>query len=80
VRGSTPLPLDYWRAIGSVSWDVAASEWLEARGELIYDDGFFLAGGFAQANGATHEKANSVTFGVQFKLKAPGAQFDILNY
>jgi len=80
VRGSTPLPLDYWRAIGSVSWDVAASEWLEARGELIYDDGFFLAGGFAQANGATHETPDSVTFGVQFKLKAPGAQFDILNY
>ncbi|WP_055997629.1 LPS-assembly protein LptD [Devosia sp. Root413D1] len=80
VRGSTPLPLDYWRAIGSVSWDIAASEWLEARGELIYDDGFFLAGGFAQANGATHETPNSVTFGVQFKLKAPGAQFDILNY
>lgn len=80
VRGSTPLPLDYWRAIGSVSWDIAASEWLQARGELIYDDGFFLAGGFAQANGATHETPNSVTFGVQFKLKAPGAQFDILNY
>lgn len=80
VRGSTPLPLDYWRAIGSVSWDIAASEWLEARGELIYDDGFFLAGGFAQANGATHETPDSVTFGVQFKLKAPGAQFDILNY
>jgi LPS-assembly protein len=80
VRGSTPLPLDYWRANGSVSWDIAASEWLEARGELIYDDGFFLAGGFAQANGATHETPNSVTFGVQFKLKAPGAQFDILNY
>ncbi|OEO31330.1 hypothetical protein VW23_016730 [Devosia insulae DS-56] len=80
LRGSTPLPLDYWRAIGSVSWDIAASEWLEARGELIYDDGYFLAGGFAQANGATHETPNSVTFGVQFKLKAPGAQFDILNY
>lgn len=80
VRGSTPLPLDYWRAIGSVSWDVAASEWLEARGELVYDDGFFLAGGFAQANGATHETPDSVTFGVQFKLKAPGAQFDILSY
>jgi LPS-assembly protein len=80
VRGSTPLPLDYWRANGSVSWDIAASEWLEARGELIYDDGFFLAGGFAQANGATHETPNSITFGVQFKLKAPGAQFDILNY
>lgn len=80
VRGSTPLPLDYWRAIGSVSWDIAASEWLEARGELIYDDGFFLAGGFAQANGATHETPNSITFGVQFKLKAPGAQFDILDY
>lgn len=80
VRASTPLPLDYWRANGSVSWDIAASEWLEARGELIYDDGFFLAGGFAQANGATHETPNSVTFGVQFKLKAPGAEFGIIGY
>lgn len=80
VRASTPLPLDYWRANGSFSWDVAASEWLEARGELIYDDGFFLAGGFAQANGATHETPDSITFGVQFKLKAPGAQFDIMGY
>ncbi|WP_236884293.1 LPS-assembly protein LptD [Devosia sp. A16] len=80
VRASTPLPLDYWRANGSLSWDIAASEWLEARGELIYDDGFFLAGGFAQANGATHETPNSVTFGVQFKLKAPGAEFGIIGY
>ncbi|MBN9360102.1 MAG: hypothetical protein BGO83_14945 [Devosia sp. 66-14] len=80
VRASTPLPLDYWRANGSLSWNVAANEWLEARGELIYDDGFFLAGGFAQANAATHETPNSVTFGVQFKLKAPGAEFGIINY
>lgn len=77
VRASAPLPLDYWKANGSVSWDIAASEWLEARGELIYDDGYFLAGGFAQANGPTHEKPDSVTFGVQFKLKAPGAEFGI---
>lgn len=75
VRASAPLPLDYWRANGSVSWDLAASEWLQARGELLYDDGFFLAGGFAQANGPTHETPDSITFGVKFMLKAPNAEF-----
>jgi LPS-assembly protein len=77
VRASAPLPIDYWKANGSLSWDLAASEWLEARGELIYDDGYFLAGGFAQANGATHEKPDSITFGVQFKLKSPGGEVGI---
>jgi len=71
VRASAPLPIDYWNAKTSFSWDIAANEWLEARGEVYYDDGYFLAGGFAQANGATHEKPDSVTFGVKFALKAP---------
>lgn len=75
VRATAPLPVDYWVASGSVSWDIAAGEWLEARGELVYDDGYFLAGGFAQANGPTHEDADSVRFGVKFALKAPGAVF-----
>ena len=75
VRATAPLPADYWIASGSVSWDLAASEWLEARGELVYDDGYFLAGGFAQANGPTHENADSVSFGIKFALKAPGATF-----
>ncbi|MDB5542473.1 MAG: outer membrane protein Imp, required for envelope biosis / Organic solvent tolerance protein [Devosia sp.] len=79
VRASAPLPIDYWKANGSFSWDVAAGEWLQARGELIYDDGYFLAGGFAQANGPTHDKPDSVTFGVQFKLKAPGAEDGVGN-
>lgn len=77
VRASSPLPVDYWRANSSFSWDIAAGEWLEARGELLYDDGYFLAGGFAQANGPTHETPNSVTFGLKFMLKAPGAEFGI---
>lgn len=77
VRASAPLPLDYWRANGSFSWDIASSEWLEARGELLYDDGYFLAGGFAQANGPTHETPDSFTFGVQFRLKGPGTDFGI---
>jgi LPS-assembly protein len=77
VRASAPLPIDYFEANGSVSWDLAASEWLEARGELIYDDGYFLAGGFAQANGSTHESPDSIAFGVKFALKAPGGEFGI---
>lgn len=77
VRASAPLPIDYFKANASVSWDLAASEWLEARGELLYDDGYFLAGGFAQANGPTHATPDSITFGVKFLLKAPGAEFGI---
>lgn len=77
LRASAPLPIDYWNANGSVSWDLATSQWLEARGELYYDDGYFLAGGFAQANGPTHDSPDSVSFGVRFKLKAPGAEFGV---
>ena len=73
VRGSAPLPIDYWRANTSFSWDLAANQWLEARGEVVYDDGYFLAGGFAQANGPTNESnPDSVQFGLKFFLKAPG--------
>jgi len=77
VRASAPLPIDYWKANGSLSWDIAAGEWLEARGELIYDDGYFLAGGFAQANGPTHEDGDSVSFGLKFALKAPNATYGV---
>jgi LPS-assembly protein len=72
VRASAPLPIDYWKTNGSLSWDIAANEWLQARGEVYYDDGYFLAGGYAQANGPTHTSANSVAFGVKFALKGPG--------
>jgi len=70
VRASAPLA-DYWKGIGSLSWDVAANEWLRARGEVVYDDGYFLAGGYAQANGPTHESPDSFGVGVKFALKAP---------
>ena len=45
--------------------------------QLTYDDGYFLAGGFAQANGPTHTTPDSIAFGVKFVLKAPGAEFGI---
>ncbi|MBN9316242.1 MAG: LPS-assembly protein LptD [Devosia sp.] len=77
VRASAPLPIDYWKANGSVSWDIAAGEWLETRGELVYDDGYFLAGGFAQANGPTHEDGESIQFGLKFALKAPNTEYGV---
>ncbi len=77
MRAGAPLPLDYWFAKGSLSWDLAAGQWLEARGELVYDDGYFLAGGFAQANGPTHDDGDSVQFGLRFALKAPNVEYAV---
>lgn len=71
VRAKAPLPIDYWHALGSLSWDVSRGEWLEARGDLVYDDGFFEAGAFAKATGNTHEEPNDFTVGISFKLKGP---------
>ncbi len=74
VRAGAPLPIDYWRVSGSVSWDIAANEWLEATGQLLYDDGYFLVGGFATATGTTHANPDSLAFGATFKLKGPGTE------
>jgi LPS-assembly protein len=74
LRATAPLPADYWTASGSLSWDMAAGEWLEATGELLYDDGYFLAGAYAKATGPTHESPDDVSFGLKFKLKAPDGQ------
>jgi len=70
VRAQMPLA-DYWIASAGVSWDLAASEWLEATGELVYDDGYFLAGGYAKATGPTHTSPDSFSFGVKLALKGP---------
>jgi LPS-assembly protein len=70
VRAQLPLA-DYWIASAGVSWDLAASEWLEATGELVYDDGYFLAGGYAKATGPTHTSPDSFSFGVKLALKGP---------
>jgi LPS-assembly protein len=74
VRATAPLPADYWTASGSLSWDMAAGSWLEATGELLYDDGYFLAGAYAKATGPTHQNPDDVSFGLKFKLKAPDGQ------
>ena len=74
VRGSAPLPMDYWKASASLSWDLASSQWLETTGEVLYDDGFFLAGAYAKATGATHEDADSFSFGLKLKLKGPAGK------
>ncbi len=74
VRGTAPLPADYWVANGSLSWDIAAGEWLEATGELLYDDGYFLAGAYAKATGPTHRNPDDVSFGVKLLLRGPGEQ------
>ncbi len=75
VRAGAPLPFDYWRAAGSLSWDLATTEWLEAKGEVYYDDGYFLAGAFGTTTGPTHTNPDSIAFGVTFKLKGPGMEF-----
>ena len=74
VRGSAPLPMDYWKASASLSWDLASSQWLETAGEVLYDDGFFLAGAYAKATGPTHEDADSFSFGLKLKLKGPAGK------
>lgn len=77
VRAGAPLPFDYWRVEGSTSWDLATSQWLESTGRIYYDDGYFLAGGFVTATGATHTDPDSLAFGMSLKLKAPGAEFGL---
>jgi LPS-assembly protein len=71
LRAKAPLSIDYWSAIGSLSWDLSRGEWLEVRGELVYDDGFVEAGAFAKATGDTHDNANDLTVGLSMKLKGP---------
>jgi LPS-assembly protein len=75
VRAGAPLPFDYWRVAASTSWDLSTNQWLESTGQIYYDDGYFLAGGFVTATGPTHTDADSLAFGMSLKLKAPGAEF-----
>lgn len=75
VRAGAPLPFDYWRVAASTSWDLSTNQWLESTGQIYYDDGYFLAGGFVTATGPTHTDPDSLAFGMSLKLKAPGAEF-----
>lgn len=71
LSASGPLPIDYWRADASVSWDLAANQWLEATAGVTYDDGYLVLGAFGAIRGATHESPNSYGFGFKFRLKGP---------
>jgi LPS-assembly protein len=75
LSATGPLPLDYWYADGSVSWDLAANSWLEATAGLTYDDGYFVAGVFGQVNGPTHSSPNAQSFGVKFRLRGPDGEW-----
>jgi LPS-assembly protein len=80
VRASAPLPMfDYWTVNGSLSWDLAQAQFLQATGGLTYDDGFFVAGAYAGLTGATHTSPNALTYGVKFLLRTPSSSIDPLG-
>lgn len=72
---NTPLPIDYWYANASVSWDLAANTWLQASGGLTYDDGYFVTSVYGAVNGPTHSSPNAQSFGLKFKLRGPVGEF-----
>ncbi|MHB1101294.1 MAG: LPS-assembly protein LptD [Devosia sp.] len=72
---TTPLPIDYWYANASVSWDIAANAWLQASGGLTYDDGYFVTSVYGAINGPTHSSPNAQSFGFKFKLRGPAGEF-----
>jgi LPS-assembly protein len=65
VRGSTPLPFDYWSLNGGLTYNIATVDWIKANAGITYDDGYLLVGGDA---GVTK---TSWSVGVRFKLKGP---------
>ena len=80
VRANAPLPMfDYWSVNGSLSWDLAQAQFLQATGGLTYDDGFFVAGGYAGLTGATHTSPNALTYGIKFLLRTPSTAIDPLG-
>lgn len=72
---STPLPIDYWYANASLSWDIAGNTWLRAGGELTYDDDYFSTSVYGAVTGPTHSSPNAVSFGFKFKLRGPLGEF-----
>ena len=80
ARASAPLPIDYWYVDGSLAWDLAAQQFLAATGGLTYDDGYFVAGGFAGLTGATHTSPNALTYGIKLLLRTPSTSFSPLSF
>jgi LPS-assembly protein len=75
-RVSAPLPLDYWFADASLSWDIANNQFLEATGALTYDDKYFAVSGYGTMTGPTHYSSpNSTTFGLRVKLRSGVGEF-----
>lgn len=72
---NTPLPIDYWYANASLSWDLVANTWLQASGGLTYDDGYFVTSVYGAVNGPTHSSPNAQSFGFKFKLRGPVGEF-----
>ncbi|RYE87914.1 MAG: LPS-assembly protein LptD, partial [Hyphomicrobiales bacterium] len=79
ARATAPLPLDYWYVDGSLSWDLGAQQFLAATGGVTYDDGYFVAGGFAGLTGATHTTPNALTYGIRLLLRTPTMSFSPLS-
>lgn len=73
VRAEVPLPVDYWFADGSLSWDIGQQQFLAATAGITYDDGYFVAGAFGSMTGATHTSPNNLTFGVKVRFKTAGS-------
>ncbi len=82
ARAAAPLPIDYLKANGSVSWDLAASEWL---GRPVASCSMTTATSSPAALRRPTARAHAtpelhVPFGVKFVLKAPGAEFGGIGY
>ena len=75
INASGPLPVDYWYANGSLSWDIAQNTWLESTAGLTYDDGYFVAGVFGKLTGPTHKDPNQQSFGFKFRLRGPSGDW-----
>jgi LPS-assembly protein len=71
VNAASPLPLDYWRLSGSVSWDLVKGDWLLTTADLSYDDGFVVFSGFASATGPANSNPDKIVLGAKIKLKGP---------
>jgi LPS-assembly protein len=74
---STPLPIDYWYASASASWDIAGNTWLQATGRLTYDDEYFVTSVYGSINGPTHSTPNALSVGMNFKLRTPLGEFGL---
>lgn len=74
---SAPLPIDYWYANASASWDIAGNTWLQATGRLTYDDEYFVTSVYGSINGPTHSTPNALSIGMNFKLRTPLGEFGL---